>query len=62
VAWKALKTVESKLAVLSELQTRFDLLEQQYESDMRRLETIAEAGFRLNQGGLNSETQHPYGA
>lgn len=28
-AWTALKAVESKVAVLSELQTRFDLLEQQ---------------------------------
>jgi hypothetical protein len=37
-SWTALKAVESKLAVLSELQTRFDLLEQQYESDLRRLE------------------------
>jgi hypothetical protein len=48
-AWAALKAVESKLAVLSELQTRFDLLEQQYESDLRRLEAIAEAGVRLGQ-------------
>lgn len=48
-AWTALKAVESKLAVLSELQTRFDLLQQQYESDMRRLEAIAEAGMRLGQ-------------
>lgn len=47
--WTALKTAESKLAVLSELQTRFDLLQEQYESDLRRLETIAEAGVRLNQ-------------
>lgn len=48
-AWKALKAVESKLAVLSELQTRFDLLQKQYESDLRRLEAIAEAGIRLDQ-------------
>lgn len=48
-AWTALKAVESKLAVLSELQTRFDLLGQQYESDLRRLEAIAEAGARLYQ-------------
>lgn len=48
-AWAALKAVESKLAVLSELQTRFDLLEQQYESDLRRLVAIAEAGVRLDQ-------------
>jgi len=48
-AWTALKTVESKLAVLSGLQTRFDLLRQQYASDLRRLEAIAEAGVRLGQ-------------
>ena len=48
-AWKALKAVQSKLAVLSELQTRFDLLGQQYGSDLRRLEAIAEAGVRLDQ-------------
>ena len=48
-AWTALKTAESKLAVLSELQTRFDLLQEQYASDLRRLEAIAEAGVRLDQ-------------
>ena len=48
-AWGALKSVQSKLAVLLELQTRFDLLEQQYESDLRRLEAIAEASVRLDQ-------------
>ncbi|MCX5470181.1 hypothetical protein OSH04_00485 [Alcaligenes sp. A-TC2] len=48
-AWMELKGVESKLIVQSELQTRFDLLGQQYESDLRRLETIAEAGTRLDQ-------------
>lgn len=48
-AWTALRAVDSKLAVLSELQTRFDLLQLQYESDLRRLEAIAEAGVRLNQ-------------
>jgi hypothetical protein len=48
-AWTALKAVESKLAVLSELQTRFNLLEQQYKSDLRRLVAIAEAGVRLDQ-------------
>jgi hypothetical protein len=47
--WTALKTVESKLAVLSGLQARFDLLRQQYASDLRRLEAIAEAGVRLDQ-------------
>lgn len=48
-AWSALRAVESKLAVVSELQTRFDLLHEQYSSDLRRLETIAEAGVRLDQ-------------
>jgi hypothetical protein len=48
-AWTALRAVESKVAVLSELQTRFDLLQEQYESDLRRLEAIAEAGVRLDQ-------------
>jgi hypothetical protein len=48
-AWTALRTADSKLAVLSELQTRFDLLHEQYSSDLRRLETIAEAGVRLDQ-------------
>lgn len=48
-AWTTLRTAESRLAVLSELQTRFDLLQEQYVSDLRRLETIAEAGVRLGQ-------------
>lgn len=48
-AWTALREVESELAVLSELQTRFDLLQEQYESDLRRLEAIGEAGLRLDQ-------------
>ncbi len=64
--WTALKAVESKLAVLSELQTRFNLLEQQYKSDLRRLETIAEAGTWLNElkeercpiCGADSKSQH----
>ena len=48
-AWTALRALNSKLAVVSELQTRFGLLHQQYSSDLRRLETIAEAGLRLDQ-------------
>jgi hypothetical protein len=47
--WTALRAAESKLAVLSELQARFDLLQAQYSSDLRRLEAIAEAGVRLDQ-------------
>ena len=48
-AWKKLRMVESKLNVLSELQKRFDLLQEQYASDLRRLEAISEAGSRLGQ-------------
>lgn len=48
-AWKRLRAVESKLNVLLELQQRFDLLQEQYESDLRRLEAISEAGSRLGQ-------------
>jgi hypothetical protein len=47
--WLALRSVESKLAVLIELQARFALLHEQYASDLRRLETIAEASVRLGQ-------------
>jgi hypothetical protein len=48
-AWAELKAIESKFAVVSELQTRFELLHRQYESDLRRLDAIAEAGARLDQ-------------
>lgn len=48
-AWTAHLAVQSKLAVMWELQTRFDLLQEQYESDLRRLEAIGEAGMRLDQ-------------
>ena len=48
-AWTHLRTADSKLSVLTELQTRFDLLQEQYSSDLRRLEAIAEAGVRLDQ-------------
>lgn len=48
-AWTSLKVAESKLVVLLELQKRFDLLQEQYNSDLRRLETIAEVGVRLDQ-------------
>jgi hypothetical protein len=48
-AWVAVRTVDSKLVVMSELQTRFNLLQEQYSSDLRRLDTIAEAGLRLAQ-------------
>ena len=45
----SLRQTESRLMVLRELQDRFELLDQQYRSDLRRLETIAEAGNRLDQ-------------
>lgn len=49
----ALRQLESRSGVLRELQRRFALLEQQYLSDLRRLESIAEAGTRLGQ--MNQE-------
>lgn len=49
----ALRKLESRSGVLRELQRRFALLEQQYLSDLRRLESIAEAGIRLGQ--MNEE-------
>lgn len=45
----SLRQLESRAGVLRELQHRFTLLEQQYLSDLRRLESIAEAGARLGQ-------------
>jgi len=48
-AWTRLRQVESRADVLSELQKRFSLLQEQYSSDLRRLEAIAEAGVRLGQ-------------
>ena len=47
--WRRLREVESRENVLSELQTRFVLLRSQYDSDLRRLEAISEAGGRLAQ-------------
>lgn len=49
----SLRQLESRSGVLRELQRRFVLLEQQYLSDLRRLESIAEAGSRLGQ--MNEE-------
>lgn len=47
--WRRLTENQSRLAVLSELLERFTLLKAQYVSDLRRLESIAEAGVRLGQ-------------
>lgn len=48
-AWSSLHQVQSRAAVTEELQRRFELLQEQYESDLRRLEAIGEAGVRLAQ-------------
>lgn len=48
-AWERLRKVDTRLGVLIELQTRFNLLREQYGSDLRRLEAISEAGRRLGQ-------------
>ena len=48
-AWIQLRHAESRADVLLELQKRFELLQQQYSSDLRRLDAITEAGFRLGQ-------------
>ena len=48
-AWTHLRQLESRRDVLTELQQRFQLLRQQYASDLRRLEAVAEAGIRLAQ-------------
>lgn len=47
--WTRLRQVESRANVLAELQKRFDLLQAQYVSDLRRLDAINEAGVRLEQ-------------
>ncbi len=47
--WESHKRAQSKIAVLSELHTRFGLLSDQYRSDLARLDAISEAGVRLDQ-------------
>ena len=47
--WEKLKQTESRLSVLLELQTRFNILEEQYKSDIHRLDAIAETGARLSE-------------
>jgi hypothetical protein len=47
--WERVRRAESRLDVLRELQSRFVLLQAQYESDLRRLEATAEAGGRLQE-------------
>lgn len=48
-AWSSLRQVQSRAAVAEELQRRFELLHEQYKSDLRRLEAIGEASARLAQ-------------
>lgn len=47
--WEKLRKVDSRLNVLMELRKRFNLLQEQYRSDLRRLNAIAETGARLDQ-------------
>jgi hypothetical protein len=44
-----LRKIESRIGVLTELHDRFGLLEKQYQSDICRLESIAEAGSHLSE-------------
>jgi len=45
--WRSLRETESRMQFLEALQSRFTLLDAQYESDLRRLAATAEAGARL---------------
>lgn len=51
--WEKLRQTESRLNVLSELGSRFNVLEKQYESDIRRLDAITETGSRLTEMNLD---------
>jgi len=51
--WEHLRQTESRLSVLSELRSRFSVLEKQYISDLRRLDAIAETGRRLTEMNLD---------
>jgi predicted nuclease with TOPRIM domain len=50
--WSRLRDIRGRLDVLSGLSERFSLLAEQYLSDLRRLEAIAEAGSRLGEIGV----------
>lgn len=50
--WSRLREIRGRLDVLSGLSERFALLAEQYLSDLRRLEAIAEAGSRLGDIGV----------
>jgi hypothetical protein len=47
--WSELRSFQSRADVLLELQTRFELLKRQYETDLDRLASIAEVGLRIDQ-------------
>jgi hypothetical protein len=47
--WNERRRLESRIMVIEQLQARFILLDQQYTSDLRRLESIAQVGSRLDQ-------------
>ncbi|MGB7323758.1 MAG: hypothetical protein WBD31_02725 [Rubripirellula sp.] len=51
--WTELQRIESRQEVAEQLLVRFSLLAEQYESDLRRLESINEVGNRLSE--LNEE-------
>jgi hypothetical protein len=48
-AWTQLRQIESRIEVLIELQKRFNLLREQYTSDLKRLNSISEVSVRLGQ-------------
>lgn len=48
-AWDDLKKVDSRLEVLAELKKRFFLLNEQYQSDINRLQAIDESGSLLSE-------------
>jgi len=52
-SWTRLRQVESKLGVLTELQSRFSLLNEQYNSDILRLQALAESGRRLGEMNMD---------
>ena len=49
--WISIRNAESRLQVVNELVSRFELLELQYNSDLRRLAAIPEAGSLLQEFG-----------
>lgn len=51
-AWTRIRRIESRIEVLRGLSERFELLEAQYSSDLERLEAVSEAGFQLEQLGV----------